>query len=198
MRELAHPAARAWEALRAAAPGSMLKWDQTGRALFVSDAPRRGLADAVRAVVTEMDLRAGEADGLMWIDLPVQAYQQMLVWDAPTVGPWSEEWFAEQSLLCGILGRCGAGAADAENRAAHEHLLRRALLATALGETAVRGFTARLHEAAAAALRKGDPDGFESAAAAAALVARWLWEYAHIGIPAAISVDAWRGENARM
>lgn len=176
MPRFVNPAEALRETVRAALPGAMLKWDASGRALLVSDAPRRAGYDPAALA----GLRVQEAAGLLYIDWQQEAYC------APeyekVIGPWHADWFAEQALLAGILARRGAGAAD-------EGLLRGAYLACAQGEKAVRQSIAALRRADATALRCGAGAGVW---AAAAFVAAWLWAQQGIGLP---QVEMFRRED---
>ncbi len=150
----------------------MLRWDRSGRALLVSDAPRRAKAyAALPESVAEVTL----AGGLLYIDLPRAAYRSLLGLTFTAQGPWRDAWFAEQALAAGILARRPLPAGEPDIP-----LLRAALLACAQGETEVRAFCRSLRAADAAALRRKNT---ASARACAALVARWLHEAQGVGLP---------------
>lgn len=163
------------EALRARAEaarprGALLRWDASGRALLVSDAPRRG---GTIALPDDISL---EEDGMLWIDLPADAYAALLGQNFVRNGAWDDEWWAAQSLLTGILRRdpCPVdGPADIP-------LLRAAMIACARGEGHVRPFLTSLRAADAQALRARRD---ATVRACAALAARWLWTARGIGLP---------------
>ena len=165
-------------ALRAAlAPhtaGCFLRWDRRARALLVSDAPRRGVT-APGAWTQSARLRAWTEDGLLHIDLSAADYARLLWLEADVPGDgWRTGWFEAQSLLALLLQP------PAREGHADEALLRRAMLACAQDEKAVRAFLPRLQEAHAQALRLGDA---ASCRACAALCARWLWTARAVGLP---------------
>jgi hypothetical protein len=136
---------RAVEELRL--PG-MLRWDTSGRALLVSDAPRRGAVGEV----TLPGARVFSAQGLLFFDYNETSYRDLAAhWAmvAPALMPVVPfEW---ASLVESICARPlpPPGAVD-------EPLLRACLLATARGGAALKDFVEKLRSADAAALRQGD------------------------------------------
>lgn len=171
------PALRA--AVEALGMPGMLRWDATGKALLVSDAPRHAGGDVWTGRLRGEGLRVQERDRLLWIDLPVSAYQALMAADFTERGGWHAAWFTEQALLGGILFRIRP-CPDAEMQAKDEELLRGAMLACAKGERHVRSYLGVLRSADAAALRD---ERTGSSRASAALCAKWLWATHGIGLP---------------
>lgn len=161
----------------------MLRWDRSGRALLVCDMPRRAGEWAALDAAVRLPARAEVFGGLLYIDLPPEAYGELLSADFAARGEWRGEWFEAQALLAGILSRRLSVAENAD-----EALLRKALLSCAQGERPVRDFCALLRGADAVALRTG---GAASCRASAALVARWLWAERGVGLPgvAVVRID---------
>lgn len=158
----------------------MLRWDRSGTALLVSDAPRRSGTSAVD-FLRGVHCKAHAQSGLLYIDLPDEAYSALLHADFFRLGSPQPEWFEEQALLAGILRRPLDASASVPDHA----LLRSAMLACAQNERAVRAFCGELRSADAAALRVHAP---ASSRACAALCALWLWDHKGIGVPAVMPV----------
>lgn len=155
-------------------PG-MLRWDASGSALLVSDAPRRspGAADALRAIA---DGSIALRRGLAYIDLTPDGYRALACSTFQAQGVLSPEWQNEQRLLSGILSRSPVGTEGAVD----VPLLRRAMRVLAQGEEeAIRMFLAGLRQADAAALRTGES---YTCHACAALCAHWLFTARRIGM----------------
>lgn len=165
-------------------PG-MLRWDASGEALLLSDAPRRMPAAAAMRAMAAIPARIAHQDGLLRIDLLPQAYAALLSVDFAMPGPWDAAWFEAQALLAGILARPAHMGHEAD-----VPLLRAALLASAQDAAQVRAFLRRLRAADAVALRRRQT---ASTRASAAYCASWLWQAAHVGLPA---IAAWRGAAA--
>lgn len=151
---------------------AMLRWDISGQALLVSDAPRRGKVslDVCQASWRETD------DGLLLIDLPDHAYDELLNATFTQISPLQTEWFPLQSLLASILTRPKGTLPSPPDKP----LLRQAMLACARGRQPVLAFADALSLADAAALRTNNT---ASCRAAAALCAHWLWTAEGVGIP---------------
>jgi len=164
-----NPAVRLKRAARQALPNGMLRFDTSGRALLVSDAARRGAHAALPLEAETITL-----DGLLYIDLPEDAYRALLASDFFMPGNLQDGWFAEQTLLSGILRHNPAPEAP------DKPLLRAAMIACASGETPVRGFIRALRGAHAAALRCGRA---RSCRAAATLCAHFLFIEKGVGLP---------------
>lgn len=156
--------------------GVMLHWDADGTALLVSDAPRRGHAQAMRQTLLAQDYVVTEQDDLLYIDLPLAAYEGLRGQAFLRPGVWNDAWFAEQALLTGILHRLVTGEAEAPDIP----LLRAAMIACCREETHVRTFLSTLRVADADALRRRST---ASACACAALAAHWLWTQRGVGLP---------------
>ncbi|MDR0896287.1 MAG: hypothetical protein LBN04_00365 [Oscillospiraceae bacterium] len=141
----------AW-ALRRAAEGlrlpGMLRWDRSGRALLVSDAPRRGVVGAVMLP----GAKVFEAQGLLYFDYHEESYRELAAhWAQMPPAPMPGAPFAWAALVESICARPlpPVGAVDVP-------LLRACLLATAQGGVELAGFVERLRVADAAGLRDGD------------------------------------------
>lgn len=163
-------------------PG-MLRWDRTGRALLLSDAPRHCTGEAFLRAAKALPARVAVEGWLLRLDLPAEAYRALLDCTYVSAGPWTEGWFEAQALLGGVLARTRTAQTVPD-----EPLLRRAMLACAQGETTVRAFLPALRTADAKALRLG---AAASTAACAALCAQWLQTSLGIGLPAQQSAAAW-------
>lgn len=168
---------------KAVLPRGMLRWDISGRALLVSDAPRHGDASAGMDALRADGYAVAVENDLLWMDLPEDAYAALIGQFFCMPGDWTEDWFAEQALLAGILTKeeRAGGLADVP-------LLRAALVACGRGEVSLRAFVARLRAEDAQGLREGNT---ASCRACAALCAHWLWTQRGIGLPEMV---AWRGE----
>lgn len=176
-------------------PPGMLRWDRDGRALLVSDAPRRMGGDALHLFADCADITATRCGNLLRIDLSPAAYTRLLKPRPVCTGPWDDRWFDAQALIAALLRQNGE-AADADIP-----LLRAALLATAQGDTAIRAFLPKLRERDAVALWAGGqgatwpgkpPENvghreisaeIPSIHACASICAQWLWTAHGIGIP---------------
>ncbi len=149
-------------------PG-FLRWDRSGQALLVSDAPRRALPGAAEAVAAKADAATRQEGGLLYIDLPDQVYQNLLALNADPPAVVQDSLFPLRALCYGILTR------DTSHIALQAKpdipLLRAALLAEAQGGAAVRAFAEALRAADAEALRCGDT---ASVRACAAVLSQWL------------------------
>ena len=97
-----NPAAALREELRARFPDAMVRWDASGRALVMTDAPRRGYS------VTDVPVE----NGLAFYDLPLN---KMITPPAPVFGAYADGVFALQAALATTLARIekdyGKGAA---------------------------------------------------------------------------------------
>lgn len=155
-------------------PGCMQRYDATGRALLVCDAPRRGFSTPDAGAGGMRILAEGD---LLYIDLPREAYASLLSLSFSVSGPWIGAWFEEQALLLGILRAGGRHTAPC---APDEPLLRAAMIACALGVPSVRVFLRSLRLAHAEALRKGSA---LSCRACAALCAHTLYAECGVAIP---------------
>lgn len=155
-------------------PG-LLRWDSTGRALLLSDAPRHPAGGPSLRTAKALPARVVIEGRLLWLDLPAETYRSLLGCTYRSAGSWAQGWFEAQALLGGILTR-----ARTAETVADEPLLRRAMLACARGEAAVRAFLPALRAADAEALRLG---ASASTAACAALCAQWLQSATGIGLP---------------
>lgn len=173
-----NPAAALRAALAPSHPRGMLRWDASGASLLVSDAPRRADGGAFAALVRSKGLCACIKDNLLYIDLPVSAYEELTRYDFYAPGPWSEGWFAEQALLNGILAR--PKPAVSPGAAPDQPLLRAAMLACAQGLSPVRRFLHALRAHDARALRGRN---MASCRACAALCAHFLFAAQGVGLP---------------
>lgn len=178
-----NPALGLRERAEAVLPRGMLRWDISGRALVVSDAPRHGDVGEGMDVLRANGYVVSVENELLWMDLPEDAYAALVGQFFWMPGDWAEEWFADQALLAGILAREKAigGPVDVP-------LLRAALVACGRGEAPLRAFVARLRAEDAQGLREGST---ASCRVCAALCAHWLWTQRGIGLPEMV---AWRGE----
>lgn len=172
---LTNPATALREAVEPHLGSSMLRCDTSGRALLISDLPRR-LPDRLPEILALPICTCTVDAGLLWIDLPEEAYAHLLHADGIKKGPWHPDWFAEQSLLSSILSRPQASICAPPDIP----LLRSALLACAMGDTALRTFLTSLRPADADALRRHSPC---STRACAALCAHQLHVNKAIGVP---------------
>lgn len=170
-------------------PG-MLRWDATGRALLISDAPRHipwetlphclpGVSSATLSIENH----------LLRIDLPLNAYIQALHAQFYQLGSWQTEWFAEQACLAGLLSRKTPGHIDrsALSPPPDISLLRHALLATLQGEAKVRAFLDKLRPLDAQSLRDGGHPLITRACAT--ICANWLWRAKAVGLPPTAQVS---------
>lgn len=158
----------------------MLRWDQSGRALLVSDAPRHTQGTEFIDHLHAMNLRLFTENGLIWIDLPPETYQALLSQHIYPSGIWMKDWFAEQALLASILAHSPDAAPSGDIPPSEETLLRGAMLACAQGELAMRQYLAVLRSEHAARLRTGNQ---AASRASAVLCAHWLWTQHRIGLP---------------
>lgn len=163
-----------------------LRYDTSGRALLVSDAPRHGPLPL--SAFGRFEARVCEIDSLLYIDLTEESYRQLLTIDFFVAGEFVEGWFEEQALLAAILR---AGARGTPDGTVDAPLLRAAMIACAVGEAPVRAYLKTLRQAHAAALRVGSP---ASCRAAAALCARFLFEEKGVGLPKIAAWDLWGKE----
>ena len=90
-----NPAAALRKELRARFPGAMVRWDASGRALVITDAPRRGYS------VTDVPVE----NGLAFYDLPLN---KMITPPAPVFGAYADGVFALQAALAMTLPGGGA------------------------------------------------------------------------------------------
>lgn len=161
-----NPALSLRAALTARFPRAMVRWDESGRALLVTDAPRRGM-DAPDALVE---------NGLAYYDLPQAAYEAMRL---PEVQPgdYAPGFFQEQATLAAILAETQQADPLKSTQA------RRALSAAARGEVHVRAFLAQLRMDWAIALRLKNPEELNACRLAARVAACWLYQKHGIGVP---------------
>ncbi|MDR0928819.1 MAG: hypothetical protein LBM74_03785 [Oscillospiraceae bacterium] len=151
----------AWALRRAAEalhlPG-MLRWDHSGRALLISDAPRRGASEPIELP----GARAFTAQGLLFLDYDEASYRALAAHWAqhPACPPPPDLPFERAVLLQGICRRPPPppGAVD-------EPLLRACLLAIARGGAAAETFEKRLRGADAIALCRKDTWSIRACAA---------------------------------
>jgi|GEM_PF-1831427 len=168
-----NPALSLRRELEMAYPEGMLRWDVSGRALLVSDGPRRGAAGVTLLKYIEKNgLPCQTEHGLLHVDCTGEAYEGLLKIEMNRFGTIDEAWFPIQTLLGGMLCRKRPGIHGAD-AVPEKSLLRAAMLACARGEKPVRDFAKRLRAADAEALRLGRT---ETTRACAALLAHWLWE----------------------
>ncbi len=164
MQVTGNPALALRRAIEALMPPGFLRWDRSGRALLVSDAPRRpGGRDFVK-LAEKSGARCFEADGLLWIDLPEAAYAALPDGQPAAAADGTD--FETAALLRSILRRPPVGCKDLDIP-----LMRGALLAAAQGGEAIRRFLPTLREADAEALRTGRTVSVRAAAAAVACAA---------------------------
>lgn len=178
-----NPALSLRRAVEGTCVGAMLRWDTSGQALLVSDAPRRPhfalepLSDALRPY------HSFRHNGLLFMDLAPDAYAALLRSTFIRTGSWHGKWFVEQALLAGIMFRNGdnvdVGPPDIP-------LLREAMLSCALGLQPVRVFCGKLRGIDAERLRYGLAS---SSRACAMLLSYWLWTEAKIGVPEASRIS---------
>lgn len=166
-----NPAAALREELRARFPGAMVRWDASGRALVMTDAPRRGYS------VTDVPVE----NGLAFYDLPLN---KMITPPAPVFGAYADGVFALQSALAMTLPGGGAargcmGDFSAQGRG----LLRGALTAHACGERQVLTLLPRLRGLWAQSLRTGSAADQSACRLAACILAAWLMEEKKAGVP---------------
>ncbi len=166
-----NPAAALREELRARFPGAMVRWDASGRALLMTDAPRRGYAVADAPV----------ENGLAYYDLPLN---QTITPPAPVFGAYADGVFALQSALATTLP--GGGAAHGcpgDFSTQGRSLLRGALTAHACGEKQVLTLLPRLRGLWAQSLRTGSAADQSACRLAACILAAWLMEEKKAGVP---------------
>lgn len=166
--------------LLALQPFGMLRWDQSGRALLVSDAPRHAQGTDFLKRLHAMNLRLFTENGLVWIDLPPAAYQSLLSQHFYAPGPWVDAWFAEQALLASILAHVPDVSPCGELPPSDEALLRGAMLACTQAEPVMRQYLAALRAEHAVRLRTGNR---AASHASAVLCAHWLWTEHLAGLP---------------
>lgn len=166
MKAFENPALTLRSRLRAAYPGAMVRWDESGRALCVTDAPRRGMETPGAETV----------NGLAYFDLPREAYESLRLPDVQ-VGRFAPGWFQEQATLAMILSDGGAA------QGAQDESMRGALSAAARGEKQVRAQIAALRPLWARAKREKDARACAICRAAARILACWLRENAGAGVP---------------
>ena len=159
------------EELRARFPGAMVRWDTSGRALLMTDAPRRGYAVADAPV----------ENGLAFYDLPSN---KIITPPAPVFGAYMDGVFAFQSALAAVLPGGGAargcmGDFSAQGRA----LVRGALTACARGEKQALALLPRLRGLWAQALRTRSAADQAACRLAACVLAAWLREEKNAGVP---------------
>lgn len=164
-----------------ALPGCMVRWDRTGGALIVTDAPRRGMAEAAWAFARAQKLALLVRDGLVFFDIAPAMYGEAAQEYAPGDGPWQPAWFEAQALLASILRR-PTHCPDTADVA----LARAAAVACAQGEASFRMFLDTLRQADAGALRAGRRGATRPAAA---LCAQWL-HMRGVGLPVQTFVQA--------
>ena len=103
--------------LRSRYPGAMVRWDESGKGLLVSDAPRHGFSAG-------LDQAVALQRGLAFFDLPPEGYRlAVLRAGAPHAGAYRSGWLAEQAALAAVLAHPpqseeGAGALVPEALAA--------------------------------------------------------------------------------
>lgn len=174
-------------------PGAMLRWDASGRALLVCDAPRRGWA-----VSEEEGTLCRE--GLAYFDLPRASYAALTP-PAPRLCPYADGWMDVQAALAGALFSRAAtetppwrGSVSDESRA----LLRGALLAAARGEAQIRAFIPALRAACAQALRVRDAALEATCRVAALILADWLQTHAGLGVPRGAAIGQFSGDRGEI
>ncbi|MCL1795754.1 MAG: hypothetical protein FWG37_02570 [Clostridia bacterium] len=170
-----NPAVRLRNALRSALPDCMLHCDTSGRALFVSDAVRRGMRISLPRETETVII-----NGILYIDCSEDIYRALLQSDFYTQDSLQDRWFAEQSLLASILRQPIAP------KMLNRPFLRTAMAACVTGEDRVRGFIRTLRGEQAAALRVGLTG---SCRAAAVLCAHYLFTVKNVGLPIRPSYD---------
>lgn len=159
---MTNPAVTLRESLRARFPGAMVRWDDSGRALLVTDAPRRGY-DALDGCI---------CGGLAYYDLPPEA---LCAPDAPPFGGYSDNLPELQAALSMLLAdgfsaqECAAGL-PAEGRA----LVQTAYAACARGERFICAALPQLRARWAEALRRRDEPLKTACRAAAAVLLAWF------------------------
>lgn len=144
-----NPAAALRAQLAPRHPRGMLRWDASGRALLVSDAPRRADGAAFMKKAEALGLLLAVDNGLLYIDFQPAVYGDLLLLDRL---PPRCSFFELQSLLYVMLARNAGPTSSTPDIA----LLRAALLACAQGETAIRAFVPILRKADAEALRQNN------------------------------------------
>lgn len=176
-----NPAITLRDMARALQPSGMLKWDTSGDALLLSDAPRRDAA-ALQRLLRAEGLHAWVSGDLLRIDLLEAKYATLLDSRFLMPGPWHDRWCPLQSLLSTILTR----RSPATRTPPSKTLLRKAMLASAQGIPAMEQFLPILREADTLALRTGNTAAMP---AAASLCAHWLWTREGIGLPMSVRID---------
>lgn len=158
---MTNPALELREALRARYPGAMVRWDDSGRALLVTDAPRRGC-----------DVQdAPAANGLAYYDLPPAA---LTVPSAPPFAGYTDDFPELQAALAMLLpDGFSAQKCAAELSPQGRRLVQTALAACARGERQVRALLPNLRAAWAAALREKNAAQKTACRATAAVLAAW-------------------------
>lgn len=137
---------------RAQNPNGMTRLDRTGRALIISDAPRRG-------ATLHLDAHMVEDNGLVYIDFPEETYRAFLSTIASAPRVHEDGYFNERSLLHAILRVSPMGCT------LDEPLLRFVCVALTHGKQPLLNFFPLLRQAHAIALRKRDTLSVWSAAA---------------------------------
>lgn len=166
-----NPAFALREALRTRYPGAMVRWDASGRALVMTDAPRRGYAVADAPV----------ENGLAFYDLPPN---EKIAPPAPVFGAYADGVFAFQASLAPALRDGGAACGCTGDFSAQgRYLLRKALAACACGEKQVLAALPPLRALWAQALRTGSAADQCACRLAACVLAAWLLEEKNAGVP---------------
>lgn len=168
---LHNPAVWLRASLRTGCPRCMVRYDTTGRALLLSDAPQRGVS--IAPLCASLGAVSSEANGLAYIDLSADGYAKLIHLTCTFSGDFQADFFEEQSLLASLLW---------QNHAAHVEipLLRDAMVSSALGDVPMLAFLHRLSAHHAHALRSKSP---HACRAAAVLCADALYARHGIGIP---------------
>ena len=143
-----NPAAALRDRLSSLSPRGFVRWDISGRALLVTDAPRRQSPEELISALSDEKTSLLLENGLLYLDLSDTAYQELLFLPETDALPLHPVFFQEQLLLSRILAHC------AEGHQADPSLLRRCLLSTVLPSPDFFLFLKELRSVFAASLRE--------------------------------------------
>lgn len=157
-------------------PG-FLRWDTSGQALLLSDAPKHTPFYTYMESIAASGIFCLTVGNLLFIDLPHKAYEQIASMTFFMPGPWREPYITIQSQLSGILAR---DVLSQTNEQVNISLLRAAMLACARGEDYFIQFVHTISRYDAVALREKK---MKTIHACAALCAHYLYSQLGIGMP---------------
>lgn len=172
-----------------------VRWDESGQALLVSDAPKHMLQNVLQAILEDSGLSFVLQKDLLFIDLHSAAYKAFTSKTFFVEGLFIDGFIEKQAILSLILTRKPI---VKEPYGVSKLLIRTAMLACAFGEQKVYAFVRALPAHDAAALREGSTLCVH---ACAALCAHYLYAEKGIGLPrqcAAASPHPPEGVNSKI